>query len=259
LNISTRLRVDVGDKVMIGGFIIRGNESKPVIIRGLGPSLAGMGVPAANVLNDPVLELHGPDGSLITSNDHWKDSPQRSQIEGTMFEPSDDLEAVILATLQPGAYTAILKGSNETMGVGLVEIYDLEQAADSDLANISTRGFVQTADEVMIGGFMVGGNSTPTRIAVRALGPSLANLGLANVLADPTLELHDANGAIMLSNDNWQEDPISAAALTANGLAPDDALESAIFIPLPPGDYTVILAGKDGGIGIGLVEIYNLR
>ncbi len=244
---------------MIGGIIIRGDVAKSVILRGLGPSLVAAGVPAGNVLNDPVLELHAPNGSLITSNDNWKDSPQRSQFEGTMFEPTDDREAVIVATLQPGPYTAILKGSNQTMGVGLVEIYDLDQTAESDLANISTRGFVRTDSEVMIGGFMVGGSDTPTRIAVRAIGPSLANFGLSNVLADPTLEMHDENGAIMLSNDNWQDNPISAEALTANGLAPNDPRESGIFVPLPPGQYTVILAGKNGGTGIALVEIYNLR
>lgn len=244
---------------MIGGFIIRGDSSKAVLIRGLGPSLIGMGVPAASVLNDPVLELHGPNGSLITTNDNWKDSPQRSRIEGTMFQPTDDREALILATLQPGPYTAILKGSNQTTGVGLVEIYDMEQAADSDLANISTRGFVKIDNEVMIGGFVVGGNNTPTRMAVRAIGPTLANFGLTNVLADPTLEMHDANGAIMVSNDNWQDDPISAAALSANGLAPNDPHESGIVAPLPPGQYTVILAGQDGGTGIGLIEIYNLK
>jgi hypothetical protein len=225
----------------------------------MGPSLVSAGVPAASVLNDPVLELRGPNGSLITQNDNWKDSPQRSQIEGTMFQPTDDREAVIMSTLQPGPYTAILKGSNQTMGVGLVEIYDMDQAADSDLSNISTRGFVKTDSEVMIGGFMVGGNTTPTRMAVRAIGPSLANFELANVLGDPTLEMHDANGAIMLSNDNWQDDPVSAAALTASGLAPNDPHESGIFTLLPPGHYTVIVAGKNGGVGIGLIEIYNLK
>jgi hypothetical protein len=260
LNISTRLRVDIGDKVMIGGFIIRGNASKPVVVRGLGPSLANAGIPAASVLNNPFLELRGPNGALITSNDNWKDSPQKSQIEGTFFEPADDREAVILATLSPGIYTAILSGVGQTTGVGLVEIYDNNQALDSDLANISTRGFVQTGNEVMIGGFTLGGNNTPTRMAVRALGPSLSSFGLSNVLADPTLELHNANGTIMVSNDNWQDDPASASQLTANGLALSNPLESGIFTALaPPGQFTAILAGKNGGVGIGLVEIYSLR
>jgi hypothetical protein len=244
---------------MIGGFIITGNASKPVVLRGMGPSLVNSGVPAANVLKDPVLELHGPNGSLITRNDNWKESPQRAQIEGTLFQPSDDRECVIVATLQPGAYTAILSGSGQTTGVGLVEIYDNSQAADSALANISTRGFVQMADNVMIGGFTLGGNNKPSRVAVRGVGPSLAQFGLSDVLADPTLELHNANGTVMISNDNWTDDPVMATALTVNGLAPQDGHESGIFASLPPGQFTVILAGKNGGVGIGLVEIYNVK
>jgi hypothetical protein len=244
---------------MIGGFIITGNASKPVILRGMGPSLVNSGVPAANVLKDPVLELHGPNGSLITRNDNWKESAQRTQIEGTLFQPNDDRESVIFATLQPGAYTAILTGSGQTTGVGLVEIYDNNQATDSTLANISTRGFVQTADNVMIGGFTLGGNNKPSRVAVRGLGPSLAQFGLSNVLADPTLALHDANGTVMISNDNWTDDPETAKQLSANGLAPQDPHESGIFASLPPGEFTVILDGKNGGVGIGLAEIYNLK
>jgi hypothetical protein len=260
LNISTRLRVDVGDKVMIGGFIITGNVPKPVVLRGLGPSLVGSGVPAGSVLNDPVIELHGASGALIVSNDNWKDSPQKGQIEGTVFEPSDDRESVIVATLPPAAYTVILKGALGTSGVGLIEVYDNNQATDSELANISTRGFVQLGDEVMIGGFTLGGSNTPTDIAVRALGPSLAGNGLSTVLADPTLELHNANGTIMVSNDDWQSDLVSAANLTAHGLALPDPKESGIYTSLaPPGQFTAIVAGKNGGVGIALVEIYNLR
>jgi hypothetical protein len=197
---------------------------------------------------------------LITSNDNWRESPQKSQIEGTVFQPTDDQEAVIVATLPaPGNYTAILSGVGQTAGIGLVEVYDNNQALDSDLANISTRGFVQDGNEVMIGGFSLGGNNTSTRMAVRGIGPSLAQFGLSPVLADPTLELHNANGTLMISNDDWTDDSVSAAELTANGLALQDPHESGIFASLPPGQFTVILAGKNGGIGIGLVEIYNVR
>jgi CSLREA domain-containing protein len=261
LNISTRLRVDTGDKVMIAGFIITGNASKAVVLRGMGPSLVNSGVPVAEVLNDPVLALHGPTGALILANDDWKESPQRAQIEDTLFQPTDDQEAVIVATLQPGAYTVILTGSNQSSGIGLVEIYDVSMAADSALANISTRGFVQTANSVMIGGFTLGGNPTTTRIAIRGLGVSLASSGLnpSNLLADPTLQMHDANGTIMIANDNWIDDPETATQLSAHGLAPPEAHESGIFASLPPGQFTVILAGKNGGVGIGLVEIYNLK
>lgn len=252
--------MDIGDKVMIGGFIIRGNDPKPIVVRGLGPSLENLNVPAASLLADPMLELRRSDGSLIDSNDDWVDSPDKSQIEGTIYEPTDDREAVILATLAPGSYTAILSGVGQSTGIALVEVYDNDSGVDSDLANISTRGFVRIGDEVMIGGFTLGENNNPTRIAVRALGPSLTSAGLIDVLADPTLELHNANGTIMVSNDDWEDDTASAAELTLNGLALPHPKESGIFTSLaPPGAFTAIVAGKDGGIGIALVEIYNLR
>lgn len=241
---------------MIAGFIITGNSNKAVVLRGLGPSLSSFGL--TGLLLDPVVELHAANGSVITMNDNWKDS-QRSQIEGTVFQPSDDRESVILATLSPAAYTAILSGKNNTTGVGAVEVYDNNQAVDSQLANISTRGFVLTGNNVMIGGFILGGNTNNTRIALRGIGPSLAQFGLNPVLADPTLELHDANGTTLITNDDWTDDPVSAAQLTANGLALSNPKESGIFTSLPAGQFTAILAGKNGGVGIGLVEIYNLK
>ena len=129
----------------------------------------------------------------------------------------------------------------------------------SQLANISTRGFVQTGDNVMIGGFILGGSSNNSRVVVRGIGPSLSQFGLNNLLADPTLELRDSNGALLISNDNWQDDPASAGQLTAHGLAPQDPNESGVFASLPPGAFTAILAGKNGGTGIGLVEVYNVH
>jgi cytochrome c peroxidase len=255
LNISTRLAVASGDNAVIGGFIIKGNNSKSVLIRGLGPSLGNFGL--TGVLADPVLELHGADGALIFTNDNWKDN-QRGQIEATSFQPADDREAVIIASLAPGAYTAILTGKNQPSGIGLIEIYDPNQAADSELANISTRGVVGGHNNVMIGGFILGGNGN-TRVAVRGLGPSLSQFGLTNLLADPTLELHDANGGTLIANDNWGDDPAVANLLNANGLAPGDPQESAIFTSLPPGQFTAVLAGKNGGAGLGTIEIYNLR
>jgi hypothetical protein len=165
-----------------------------------------------------------------------------------------------MATLQPAAYTAIIRGKNGTNGIGLIEVYDNNSTVTSELSNISTRGFVQTGSEVMIGGFVLGGSSNPTNIAVRALGPSLTTSGVTNVLADPTLELYNADGTIMVSNDNWQDDPVAAAALTATGLAPSNPNESAVFTSLaPPGQFTAIVAGKNGGVGVALVEIYNVK
>jgi cytochrome c peroxidase len=255
LNISTRLGVGTGDNVMIGGFIIKGNSSKSVLIRGLGPSLSNLGL--TGVLLDPVLELRGANGALLFQNDNWKDT-QRTQIEGTIFQPPDDREPVIIASLPPAAYTAILTGKNQTTGIGLIEIYDRDQAADSELQNISTRGFVGAQSNVLIGGFILGGNNN-ARVVVRGLGPSLSQFGLTNLLADPTLELHDANGATLIANDNWADDSAAANFLSANGLALANPQESAIFASLPAGQFTAILSGKNGGTGIGTIEIYNLR
>jgi Calx-beta domain len=260
LNISTRARVGTGDGVTIGGFIITGNALKPVVLRGLGPSLAGAGVPPNEVLLDPILQLHGPNGSLMTQNDNWRDDPLAPFIiEGTPYQPTDDRESVIVASLPPGAYTAAVTGTGQTSGIGLMEIYDSYHAADSELANMSTRGFVQSENGVMIGGFILGRNPGNIRVAVRGVGPSLSQFGLGNLLADPVLELHDGNGTILVSNDNWQDNPASAAELAAHGLALQHPNESGIFESLPPGAFTAILSGKNGASGIGLVEIYNLH
>jgi hypothetical protein len=256
INLSTRLRAETGDRVMIGGFIITGNIPKSVVLRGLGPSLSRFGI--TDLLLDPVLELRGDSGNLIFRNDNWKDT-QQSQIEATGLQPTDDRESAMITTLPPQAYTVILTGKNQTTGIGTVEVYDNNQMVDSQLANMSTRGYVQTQNKVMIGGFTLGINNGTSRIAVRGLGPSLAQSGLSDVLADPTLELRDANGALLVANDDWQSDPVSAAQLTVNGLALPNPKEAGIFTLLPGGQFTAILAGKNGGIGIGLVEIYNLR
>jgi CSLREA domain-containing protein len=259
LNISTRARVQTGDNVLIGGFIITGNVPKRVVLRALGPSLANAGVPAAAVLNDPVLELHGASGALIISNDNWKDSPQRAQIEGTLFQPTDDREAVILTTLPPAGYTAVVRGVANGTGVGVVEVYDLDQSTGSTLANISSRAFVETGNNVVIGGFILGGPNGSPQIIIRGLGPSLANFGIANPLANPTLELRDANATLLASVDDWASDSAQASQIIAVGLQPQVDREAAIAAALPPGAYTAILAGKSGGTGVALVEIYNLQ
>lgn len=259
LNISTRLRVETGSNVLIGGFIITGNAPKNVAVRGIGPSLAAFGI--SDFLADPTLELRAANGALLAQNDDWQDDPgQAAQLTNLGLALQHPNESGLVTTLQPGAsYTAILAGNNGGTGVGLVEIYDANSAADSQLANISTRGFVQTGNNVMIGGFILGGSSSNTQVAVRGIGPSLAQIGLNPVLADPTLELRDGNGALLISNDDWQDDPASASQLAFHGLAPQDANESGIFALLPPGAFTAILAGNNGGTGIGLVEVYNLQ
>jgi photosystem II stability/assembly factor-like uncharacterized protein len=258
LNISTRVRVETGDNGMIGGFIITGNAPKNVAVRGVGPSLQSFGI--SDVLADPTLELRGSNGALLAQNDNWQDdSAQAAQLAALGLALQNPDESGIVATLNPGAsYTAILAGKNGGTGVGLVEIYDVNQAADAQLANISTRGFVQSGSNVMIGGFILGGGGN-TQVALRGIGPSLSQSGLSPVLANPGLELRDGNGALLVSNDDWQNDPSSAAQLSARGLAPQDSSESGIFASLPPGAFTAILAGKNGGTGLGLVEIYNVQ
>jgi hypothetical protein len=258
LNISTRMRVESGNDVLIGGFIISGNASKDVVVRGLGPSLTSFGI--SDVLADPTLELRDRNGLVLRSNDNWQDdSLQAAELTALGLAPTNAKESAMFAQLSPAAYTAILAGKDQGTGVGVVEVYDTNGAAAAQLANISTRGFVQTGNNVMIGGFILGGNPDQTQIVVRGIGPSLAQFGLSPVLADPTLELHDSNGAIIVSNDDWQSDAVSAGQLAGAGFALSDPKESGIFTALPAGQFTAILAGKNGGIGIGLVEIYNLR
>jgi hypothetical protein len=251
------MRVESGNNVLIAGFIISGNAPKNVAVRGIGPSLSQFGIP--DVLADPTLELRDAKGALVMQNDNWQDDPsQAAQLNALGLGLGNPNESGIVASLSPSAYTAILAGKNGGTGVGLVELYDTSQAANSQLANISTRGFVLTDSNVMIGGFILGGNSN-THVVIRGIGPALAQFGISPLLADPVLELHDGNGALLVLNDNWQEDPVSASQLTALGLAPQDPAESGIYASLPPGAFTAVLAGKNGGTGIGLVEIYNVH
>ena len=255
-NLSTRMRVQAGDKVAIGGFIISGTAPKHIIVRGIGPSLIRFNL--TDVLADPILELHGPSGFVTVINDNWRDT-QAMAIEATGLAPTHDLESAIDATLAPGAYTAVLRGKNNTSGIGLVELYDLSPDAASNLENISTRAFVDTGNNIVIAGMVLGEGTTLDSVIVRGIGPSLAPtfFPTSAVLANPTLELRDENGTLILTNDDWQDNPVQAAAITAAGLAPSNSRESAIAASLPPGFYTVLLGGLNDTTGIGLVEIYN--
>jgi hypothetical protein len=248
--------VQTGDNVGIGGFIITGTAPKHVLLRAIGPSLTLAGVP--DVLADPVLELHGPGAFVTIISDNWRDDPaQEAAILASGIPPTNDFESAIDATLAPGAYTAIVKGNGDMSGVALVEVYDLEAGAASKLANISTRAFVGTGDNIVIAGFMLGGNppqAGSNRIVVRGLGPSLGAAGVPDALPNPTLELRNSDGALLDANNDWQDDAAQAAELSAAGLAPINPLESGIAAALPPGLYTAILAG---GTGIGLVEVYD--
>jgi hypothetical protein len=239
--------------VGIGGFIITGSDPKQVLLRGIGPSLAGAGI--ANPLADPVLELHGPNSFATVTNNNWRET-QQAEILATGIAPTNDLESAILITLDPGAYTAILRGNGGTSGVALVEVYGLGASA-SKLANISTRAFISTGNNIVIAGFILGAGSSNPRIILRGLGPSLQAWGLSPVLANPTLELRDSNGALLILNNDWQDTAIEPPVF-GTGLEPTHLLESAIGATLPPGAYTALLSGVNGGTGLGLVEVYDL-
>jgi hypothetical protein len=249
-NLSTRMTVQPGDNAMIGGFIITGDLPKTVIVRGIGPSL-----PLAGALADPVIELHGWNGEVI-SNDNWRDAASRQFILGSGLSPGNDLESAIWRILDPGPYTVVVRGSGNTTGTALFEVYDLDQTVDTKLANISTRGLVGTGDDVMIGGTIVVGN-TPAKVLFRAIGPSLTSVGVANALGDPVLELHDGDGQLIAINYDWRDD--HEAEILATGLAPSNNLESAIVRDLAPGNYTAIVHGFNNTTGVALVEVYNLN
>jgi hypothetical protein len=243
--------VETGDNVLIGGFIIPGTQPKRVIVRAIGPSLSSF---FPGTLANPLLELRDSSGGLIRTNDNWR-SDQEAEIIATTIAPSDDLESAIVATLpaNDSAYTAIVRGVNDGTGIGVVEAYDLDQAVDSKLANISTRGLVQAGDNVLIGGMIVLGQNS-LRVIVRAIGPSLTVVG---ALGDPTMELRDGNGALLAANDNWRSD--QEAEIIATTIPPSNDLESAIVRNLAPGNYTAIVRGVNSTTGVAVVEAYGLN
>ena len=250
LNVSTRTHVEGGDNVMIGGFIVAGTVPKKIVLRAIAPSLNAFGV--AGAMPDPILEVHDEAGAVVVSDDNW--NATREEVIASGLAPVDEHEAAIVTSLPAGAYTAVLSGVGQSDGVALVELYDLEPS-NSSVANISTRGKVETGDNVMIGGFIIGGN-LDTEVLVRAIGPSLANNGVSAPLQDPLLELHGSNGELISTNDNWRS--TQQAEIIAISLAPSDNRESAILATLQPGNYTAIVRGQNGTSGVALVEVYNL-
>src|SRR3989440_3270640 len=252
VNLSTRMVVQTGDNVLIGGFIVYGSGPKKIAVRAMGPSL-----PVAGKLSDPLVELHDATGAIVASNDNWRSS-QQNEITNAGLAPGNDLESALIATINPGAYTVVVKGANNATGVGLMEIYDLDpDGSPARLANISTRGNVLTGDNVMIGGFIVRGD-IGKRMLMRARGPSLFLNGIpiAGRLLDPTMELRDANGALIKANDNWRTD--QQAEIAASSIAPTDDHEPAVVWTLTPGSYTAIVRGVNNATGIALVEMYDL-
>jgi hypothetical protein len=248
-NISTRLAVGSGDNVLIAGFTITGSQPKKIMLRALGPIL-----PVLENLSDPTLELHNSSGT-VAANDNWRDS-QQDEVKATTIPPGNDYESSIVQSLSPGAYTAVLAGKGATTGVGVAEVYDLDGTVDSKLANISTRGRVDQGDNVLIVGTIVVGNGTTT-VLFRALGPSLSNFGVPNALQDPTLELHDGQGGIVATNDNWQD--TQEDAINQTTIPPNHPKESAILQSLSPGAYTAVVKGKNNTAGVAVVDAYQLN
>jgi phospholipase/lecithinase/hemolysin len=253
LNISSRVFVGAGDNVAIAGFIITGSGGKKVILRAIGPSLTSHGI--AQPLANPTLTLYNGAGAIVASNDNWRET-QEAEIQATGLAPTNNLESAIVRTLDPGSYTAVLRGANGGTAISVVEIYDLSSTGNSVLANLSTRGFVGTGENVMIAGFIVGNGGNPI-VALRAVGPSLTNHGIAGALQDPTLELRDRNGALIASNDDWKSSQENAVA--ACGIAPSDVRESAIVRSLAAGNYTAIVRGKNDTTGVALIEAYRIQ
>ncbi|HKP05045.1 MAG TPA: hypothetical protein VJU77_16965 [Chthoniobacterales bacterium] len=257
-NISTRLRMQNGGDVLIGGMITQGTAGKKVIIRAIGPTLTDFGLPGA--LQDPTLEVFQGNTSVAT-NDDWRNSAQQAEIQNSGLAPAKDAESAIIVTLSPNqAYTAVVRGKNGQFGLAVVDAFDLDQAAASKLANISTRGFVGVDDNVMIAGVIVGPASGGSiNVLVRALGPTLTNFGVAGALANPTVDLVNANGIVLRSNDDWKSDPSQMALIQAANLAPQFDAESALVQTIPPGAYTAVVRGAGRTTGVGLVEAYNIQ
>ncbi len=250
---SGRLPVGTGERVAIVGFAIRGTPDKRVVVRGIGPSLSPY---LSGFLADPVLELFNSQGVSIGKNDDFGTSPDVTAITNLGLAPGSPKESAILRTLPAGAYTAVLSGVNGGTGIGLVEAYDVDTGSASRLTSLSARGFVQSGDNVLIGGVNVSGSVTE-RVVIRAIGPDLATYGVANPLADPIVFIFDSNGTLLKSNDNFATDP-DAAEIAANGLSPKKPLESATIGSFAPGRYTAVVRGADNGSGVALVETYNL-
>lgn len=249
VNISTRGFVGTGSEVMIPGFIVLGGN-KNVLVSGIGPDLANFGV--TGVLADPMLALM--EGQNIRqSNDDWMTSLDSALISTSGHAPNDPREAAVIDDLPPGEYTAILSGRDGGTGVGLVQVFDL--GGPGVLRNISTRLSVATGDRVMIAGVIVEG-ADPKTLLVRGLGPTLAEFGVPNVLANPELGVFGEGQVALAANDDWRDG--DEAGVLATGLQPPNDAEPAIVVTLPPGSYTAILSGVGGTAGTGLIEVYEV-
>jgi uncharacterized delta-60 repeat protein len=262
-NLSTRLPVGTGENVLIEGFIVDGpvGSTKKIMVRAIGPSLAAFGI--SDALANPTLEIHDANNTTVATNDDWKvtqvggliTGDQSGEIAASQLAPSNDLESAIIASLAPGAYTAVVRGVSDTTGTGVVDAYDLSSGSPARLANFATRGLIQPGDKLMIAGFIV--QSHPVTTVVRAIGPSLTAFGISNALPDTTLQLRDQNGAIVLENDDWKT--TQKQELEARGLQPSNDLEAALVVTVPAGQYTAQVRGKGDASGIGVVQVYFIQ
>jgi hypothetical protein len=261
LNLSTRASVGDGDHVAIAGFIVAGDRLKPgevphvLVLRALGPSLTGIQASLPN----PTVTLYGPGGVESAKNDNWRDD-QAQFIQSLGLAPTNDLESALVGYVGGGGYTAVVRDAGGESGTGLIEVYDVDPNPGRVL-NLSTRGYVGTGANVMIGGSIPGPDGrSPVRVLIRAIGPSLAAHGISGPLQDPLLELHDANGNTLIRNDNWRE-AFNASEIVATGIPPTDDRESAILTVLAPSNsgYTAVVAGANGSTGVALVEVYALN
>jgi hypothetical protein len=258
VNISTRATIGTGDQVSIAGFVVVGNpgQSRRVVVRGLGSSLKVGGVPLSGRLANPVIELHNASGALLAFNDNWRNGSQTAEIQSRGLAPDDDAEAVLVATLPVGEYSAVLRGASGSAGIGLIEVYDVGALGNARLLNLSGRAFVHTGDNVLIGGLIV--RTLSQRLLLRAIGPDLTARGVTGALQNPVLELHDSNGALLSSNDSWQNAP-NSSAIAATGLAPEDPRDAVILLTPGPGQFTAIVHGAGATSGVALLEAFLLE
>lgn len=253
LNLSTRALVATHTGVLIAGFVLQGSHPVTLVLRGIGPSLANNGI--SNPLLDPIIELHNGSGALLATNNNWGTGPNAATIRARGLAPSDARESALLATLNAGNYSVVMRGVSDSSGVGLVELFALQQTT-ARASNISSRGIVLTGNDVMIAGFVLGGNQSKPLI-LRALGPSLRNFGVSDAMADPEIQLVNGSGATVATNDDWQQNPF-ATNISNAGFAPGSPSESAILVRLNPGSYTAIVRGAPHDTGVGLVEVFDI-
>ncbi|HTO02305.1 MAG TPA: endo-1,4-beta-xylanase, partial [Opitutus sp.] len=272
VNIATRAYCSTGNNVTIGGFVISGSARKRVLVRGVGPSLTGQGIPQSEALLDPTIELY-KGGEVLYSNDNWGAASNASeipviaaQIGAAALAPTDTASSALLVDLDPGVYSFIARGKNGTSGIVLLEVYDADPTTSpSKFVNIATRAYATTGNGVTIGGFVISG-SLPKQVLLRAVGPTLEDLGIgrADLLADPTIALYRAGESTPFeTNDDWGTNANAAlitsigARIGANALAGSDTRTSALLLTLNPGVYSFIASGKNGASGIVLVEVYD--